>query len=645
MAANLSVSKPQLSEPFPDTPPIWRDPVTGLKVPKRLNENLRWRANLLERAERDEGFANELYTACGLSLLFWMNSFAWTFNIREVTTTGKMVQKRDERIHVPYITWRIQDEHLKEIERAIDEGYDLLTDKSREMGASWNHIAVLHHQWLFREDRLFLEISRVERDVDGHDNPKCLFVKHDYLNRWLPEWMRPPGCLPGESYRTQMHITNCINNSRIDGESSNKAAGSGDRRHAVLLDEFAKAENAEKIKAATADVAACRLVNSTPWGAGTAYTKWRKSGKIKVFVLPWWRHPEKGRGRFVEQDDITGKWKIRSPWYNVEEERRTRREMAQEIDMDHMGSGSMFFDAATVEAYKNMFGRKPRWSVAINFFKQVYQEMVPKVIRRKQLKLIEVRRSAARTFPWKLWVNLLNGRPDQSKTYIFGIDISKGQGASNSVMSVLCAETREKIAEFADANTPPYELAWLAAAAGVWFGGRSGLPLMIWEANGDPGITFGRVIVRDLEYPNYFIDKTTGVVSPKRAKQKKYGWHSSRDKKADLLGMYDKALALGGIVNHSIPALNETLDYIQFDDGSLGPASLSEESAAARLVHGDRVIADALTLLGVEDAPRGKFKGQGPTPTMRCLAYRIKLKRMQRRAAKKKDRFDFTHVA
>lgn len=645
MTANLSITKPTLPEPFPDIPPIWKDKITGLEVPKRLNDNLRWRANLLDRAERDEGFANELYTACGLSLLYWVNTFVWTFNIREVAATGETVQKRDEFIHVPFVTWQIQDEHLKEIERAVNKGYDLLTDKSREMGASWNHITALHHQWLFRTDRLFLEISRVERDVDGADNPKCLFVKHDYINRWLPAWMRPPGCLPGESSRTQMHLVNAANNSRIDGESSNKAAGSGDRRHAVLLDEFAKAENAEKIQTALGDVTACRLVNSTPWGPGTAYTKWRKSGKIKVFVMPWWRHPEKGRDRYVVQDESSGKWKIRSPWYNVEDERRTPREMAQEIDMDHVGSGSTFFDAIVIEAYKNMFGRKPRRSVAINFHRQVYQEMIPVALRRKQLRLVEVRVSSAKTHPIKLWINLINGRPDQSKTYIFGIDISKGQGASNSVISVLCAETREKVAEFADANTPPYELAWIGAAMGLWFGGRKGLPLHIWEANGDPGITYGRVLVHDLEYPNIYVDKITGVISPKRGKKKRYGWHSSREKKGELLGMYDKALAMGGIINHSIPALEEAVDYIQFGDGSIGPACLSEESTAARLTHGDRVIGDALTLLGLEDAPKGFYETKGVMPTPRCLAYRRKLKAAMRRLIKGKRRFDFGSAA
>src|SRR5690606_32682065 len=152
--------------------------------------------------------------------------------------------------------------------------------------------------------------------------------------------------LPGQKHRTRMHLVNPLNGSRIDGESSNKAAGSGDRRHAILLDEFAKMENAEKIKAATRDVSPCRLANSTPWGAGTAYSRWRLSGQVKVFTLPWWESPEKGRGRYAQQDPATGKWRIRSPWYDRELEARSPKEVAQELDMDHVGSGDMFFEPA-----------------------------------------------------------------------------------------------------------------------------------------------------------------------------------------------------------------------------------------------------------------------------------------------------------
>lgn len=594
--ANQFAVQPTLPSPFPAAPAVWTCPETGLKVPKDPVKNLEWRARLLEAAQSDRGLRAELYTASSKSVLFWINAFAFTLRIKESDEAGKQIQARNA--HIPFVTWEIQDRHALAIEHAIDNGYDLLTDKTRDMGASWMHIAVFHHQWLFREGRLFLEMSRVETDVDGADNPRCLFVKHDYINKWLPEWMRPEGVLPGGKHRTRMHLVNPLNGSRIDGESSNKAAGSGDRRHAILMDEFAKMENAEKIKAATRDVGP-RLVNSTPWGAGTTYSKWRLSGQIKVFSLPWYEHPEKGRGRYCEQDADTGKWMIRSPWYNAEAEVRTPREMAQEIDMDHIGSGDVIFDPATLELHKRLYCKPPRFTRKIDFRPGVTNDKIAEILLRRDVSKLT---PGGGIGPLRIWCNLINKRPDQSLTYVVACDISKGQGASNSVATVLCRETGEKIAEWADANTPPHEFARIACAISLWAGGASqrGLALLGWEANG-PGWGFGREVVKTYRHPVFWVDRRVGAATEK--KTDRYGWTSSRDKKDMVLTTYHRALSHGGFVNPSTEAIDEAGMYVQYETGGCGPATLMQESEDARKVHGDRVIADALALWMLDDTP------------------------------------------
>ena len=45
--------KPALKEPFPDVPRYYKDPETGLMVPKFEIENVEWRGNLLKEAEND----------------------------------------------------------------------------------------------------------------------------------------------------------------------------------------------------------------------------------------------------------------------------------------------------------------------------------------------------------------------------------------------------------------------------------------------------------------------------------------------------------------------------------------------------------------------------------------------------------------
>lgn len=611
------LAKPELSTPFPDQPAIWTCPKTGLKVPKGYRENLEYRARILRDADADPAFADDLWAACRDSLLYWTNAFVFTLKIREVDTEGK--QRQAEGAHCPYITWEIQDRHLSDIEAAINGGYDLLTDKSREMGASWDHILVFEHQFLFRPDSLFLEISRTEEYVDRSDNPKSLFWKHRYIRKWLPLWM-----VPAISDIT-MHFSNLANGSKIDGESANSNAASGDRRRAVLLDEFAKVEQGTKMRWATSDVTACRLPNSTPAGPGTEYSKWAKSGQIRVFQMPWWEHPEKGRGRYVVQDGVTKAWKIRSPWYDAECERRSPQEVAQEIDMDHIGSGATFFDAHPIEQHRALFAKPPTFTRGFDFSRGIAQDAMPGIIMRRQLNMLQVTKAGA----WKFWLANTQGRPDQTKNYIMGVDISKGQGASNSVVSVLCAETREKIAEFADANTPPYDLARLVAAAALWFGGArsAGHPLVIWEANG-PGWDFGRIFVKTLQYPNFYVDKASGTVREKTGKR--YGWHSSKEKKEQLMGLLRRAYAQGGIINHCAAALDEALTYVYYDDGGLGPAEFVKESESARMTHGDRVIGDALVLLGVEDMPIGK--AGDPMPPGRSIGFRRRMALSKRRS-------------
>lgn len=630
MASNAFILAPELPTPFPNTAALWTCPITGLKVPKDPARNLAWRADLLRQAENDEGLQIDLLTASAQSILFWINTFGFTFRIQETDEAGVQRQARNQ--HLPMVTWAIQDEHILEIEKAINEGYDLLTDKTRDMGASWNHIFTFHHQWLFKPDRLFLEMSRVETDVDGADNPRCLFVKHDYINRWLPGWMLP------RIDRTRMHIVNKDNNSRIDGESSNKAAGSGDRRHAVLMDEFSKMENAEKIKAATADVTPCRLPNSTPWGPGTTYSKWRMSGQIKVFVMPWWEHPEKGLNRYVKQDESTGKWQIRSPWYDLQAEKRTPREMAQEIDMDHIGSGDTFFEAHVIEQHKRMFGSNPTCFRSIDFKKSVATAEIPQIIMQKNLRMLQIQGNGG---PLRMWGRLIDGRPDQTRDYIIGCDISKGQGASNSVASILCSQTREKIGEWADANTPPYDFARIAVALGLWVGGTRGLAMLAWEANG-PGWDFGRQVVHVMDYPLYYVDNVVG--DSRERKSKRYGWHSSTEKKEIVLGEYRRALSQGDFINHSKEALDEATLYVRFDNGGIGPSSLVEENADARKTHGDRVIADSVALWALRDSPKNRVQDiqQGSYRTFegRRQAHMKKLK-----DRKKNTKFDFRYGA
>ncbi|KKN55884.1 hypothetical protein LCGC14_0577750 [marine sediment metagenome] len=599
MTAVIDSLKPSLSTPFPNVQEFWECTRTGLVVPKEILPNLNYRAKILHEAEYDKGMQEDLMTACSESLLYWVNTFCFTYHQFDVEgDTGKRYQS--ESAHCPFISWDVQDQLFERFIYHLNNAKDILVNKSRDMGASWMCNIFIHWLWLFRPQSQLLELSRTESYVDQAGNMKALFQKHDYINKFLPEWMLPPLCMPNQKFRTKMHMMNDLNGSCIDGESTTEHAASGDRRLVVLLDEFAKVKNGKLMRSATRDAALMRIINSTVAGPGTEYSKWKNDGTIVVFPLMWWDHPDKGTNRYVEQNKVTQEWKIRSPWYNNEEKERSPNEMAREIDANDLESGSTFFTNTNIDKHIAIFGKTPRSQWNIDFIRGVPSDSISTILKKKQIAKVSVKRSLHGKL--KIWVNLINGRLDQHYDYIVGIDLSKGQGASNSVLSIKNRQTGEKVGEWADANTPPYEMARIGMAVALWIGGRRRLPLLKWEMNGDPGYDFGKNVVKKFHYPYYHRDVKPGNIRDKSTK--KYGWHNSRDAKAILLRDYDRALAHGGYINHSIISLQEAKQYIYYDSGGVGPACLIEESQSAKKTHGDRAMADALT---IEDKFR-KFK-------------------------------------
>ena len=628
------ILKPCLPEPFPRVQAVWHDPISGYDIPKGQLANLKWRADIIERAENNRVLQTELFDACHESLLLWTNLFCYTYHQFEVQEGHRAASDASD---VPFITWDIQDCLLAEFQTCLDKGEDILVNKSRDMGASWCCIDFIHWLWLFRDDVQLLELSRTEQYVDQAGNMKALFQKHDYINRWLPSWMVPPDCLPGQKNRTKMHLYNPWNKACIDGESTTKHAASGDRRLVILLDEFSKVEHGREMRSASRDAGLMRIVNSTVAGPGTEYSKWKNSGQIKVFSLMWWDHPDKGRGRHAVQDPLTKTWKIRSPWYGAEEQVRSPMEMAREIDAEDMDTGDLFFSVANVDKHIALFTREPTSRHTVTFKPSIPEDDIRDLVKKKSQDSLIVKTS--NVGPLRLWTNLISGRLDQTRSYIVGIDLGKGQGASNSVLSIKCRETRMKVGEWCDANTPPYELARVAAALAIWIGGRTGLPFLKWENNG-PGWDFGRQIVRKYFYPFFYRRKRPGGIREKKTRN--YGWQSGRREKEELLREYDRAVAHGGYINPSRPALEEMRQYVYFGDGSIGPASLVEEDASARKTHGDRVIADALT---VEDTDFTSIHESSEMPIpVRSMAWR---KKQLEESRKRKDKswrraFDFT---
>jgi hypothetical protein len=591
------------------------DPLTGIKIPKTMQGNVEWRQKLLAQAKESASWRARLKAASSKSPIFWLNAFGWTFLQKKVDQTGveksvvegATIDGRRATPHVPFITWAVQDDAILKLTDAIENGHDALISKARDMGASWLCLAVFQWYWQFRPQTTFLELSRKETLVDRPGDMDSLFEKHRYLLRRQPQWL-----VPQRIKDNRLHLENTDTGSVLIGESTNKDAGQASRKTAILLDEFARVAEGDEIDLSTADTTACRIFNSTPGGPNTHFTRvWRtmragtRSGQI--IELPWWRHPDKGRDAVYALDPERGECRWTSPWYELQRGRRTKRNLAQNVDMEHGKVGDSIFDADDIEAHRKKFEAEPNAIGAVAFDEEMTEERKLATVRKMNPFAMRWVQGAARS-GWRLWVELLEWaddkgrkllRPFQQTRYIFGVDISNGSGASNSVITVMDARTNRIVAKFWDAYTSPEELAEVAVFGAIWFGGIKP-PLMVFEKNG-PGSIFGRKLIK-LGYPAVYYQKNESIKQD--PKTPRWGWHSSPARKEMLLGAYREALKTEQVINPCAEALDEALDY-QYDDKGRIEAGMrkDDDEGGGSALHGDHVIADALVWLGRQDLP------------------------------------------
>ncbi len=589
------------------------------KVPKEMVANLKWRANVQKRVLRDKKYTDVIWDACSKDPIFFVSGFGYTYDPR-----------RKPFPKLPFILYPFQEEAILELVNAIDDGHDILVEKSRDMGASWLCVLAIEWHWLFRPMQSFLFVSRVEEYVDAPGNPKSMFWKFDYLLDNLPQWLRPPGYSNSE-HRRKLHIENPDNLSVVDGESTTGNVARGDRRTAILLDEFAAVMDGHRVLSSTRDATQCRIFNSTPAGTNNAFYDMRQSG-IKKLRLHWSHHPLKSYGLYttggdggikvIDPNGFPGGYaaildgKMRSPWYDRECERAgSEQEIAQELDIDYLGSGFQYFSGVAIQEAIRKYARPP---MLIGDLEHDDRTAEP------------LRFSENEKGNMRLWCLLdREGKPPKDHRYVAAVDVSAGTGASNSCIVVYDTVTCEKIVEYANAYIRPEALAKQAVALCKWFGNA----FLIWESNG-PGRQFGSRVM-DLSYGNVYLRRRDEAISGKVSDIP--GWASTKETKLVLMGDYRSAVEKGDIINRSKEAMEETLEYIFLPDGGIehSRATNKTDPSGARANHGDRVIADALAWRGMSENAKRPTQ-QKPEVPIGSLQWRIN-KRKQDKQPKNKE--------
>ncbi len=285
--------------------------MTEILYPSNQDENQTYRMKLLMGASNNIQAMSVLHDRCREDVLFWINSFVYTYNPRKIPSM------------IPFITYKYQDDFILDLVDHIEKQKDILVDKSRDMGVSWCVLAVYTWFWLFKPQGYdFLCGSRKEQYVDKIGDMDTLIQKIRFMLENIPKWLLPKG-FEVKNNATYMKLVNTASGNTITGEATNPNFSRGGRRRSIFFDEFAFWESDAAAWRSSADTTNCRIAVSTPYGYNNHFAKLRFSKSVDVTTLHWKLHPEKN-----------------DAWYSNECVRRNYDtvEIAQELDISYEGS-------------------------------------------------------------------------------------------------------------------------------------------------------------------------------------------------------------------------------------------------------------------------------------------------------------------
>jgi len=549
-----------------------------MKFPKERRENLIWRNNILRKAANDEVFKAEMKELFHRDILFAFNAFYYTYDVR----------KRPYH-QIPFMTWEYQDEAILEILHQIKTGEDLVVEKTRDMGLSWLVILVFHHQWI---DPVgggdFLLGSRIEDYVDRRGDMRTLLEKVRYAHYKLPRWLWPKEFNP-RKHDNYLKFQNPETGATISGESNNPNFGTGGRYAAILFDEFAKWESTDEAAWTSAgDATPCRIAVSTAFGAGGQYYKLVTNGKTKKLTLHWSLHPEKALGLSCiwpppnedQKKSLGTLWSpeviLTSPWREKEGERRSEREIAQEIEINYLGSGNPVFDGKSAESLQVYMKLPdiPLYYLKLDIDELTYEKQNSYRFSREGLAAVYEEFDS--THCYTVGVDVVEGLEDGDYAIITIVDrITKNVVCAyhSRLDEILLARALKILVDF---YSPEPE-----SAFAPWVG---------IETNGPGLATFDKAV--ELGMTNLFMapryDVTNGSVSYKK------GWRTDATSKRELIAGIKNYLIyrIGKLNNQRL--IGEMLSFIHTKTGK------TEAKSGA---HDDEVIAFGIALQVDELAP------------------------------------------
>lgn len=281
-------------------------------IPRTLRENLLFRVDFHQGCEQSFEAKKNAIALFRKDITSFFDLCLFTYDPRKTPADR------------PFILYPYQADHVRIVDHHIEIGESLLTDKSRDMGVTWDDLGIILRRFLLFDEH-FLVGSRVADLVDKIGDIDSLFERLRYMLKTMPEWILD-ACGFDTKNSAYMKMWK-ENGASITGESMNKNFSRQGRYKAILLDEFAFIDQAEAIWRGCGDSAPCKLPVSTPNGSHNTFARLRKSGQIKVVTLHWSQHPEKTQ-----------------EWYDHQVATRPTKDIAQELDINYsISAGSPFY--------------------------------------------------------------------------------------------------------------------------------------------------------------------------------------------------------------------------------------------------------------------------------------------------------------
>lgn len=301
-------------------------------TPAQVSEVFRQRAGRLQRLRADPKLMAGVKAWYRGHPADFIHDWGCTFDPRNVEVGLPAV--------VPFLLFGRQREWVDWLVDNWRRQRDGLTEKSRDVGASWLAVSLGATLAIFHRGVVVGYGSRKEALVDNSSDPDALFWKARRFIAMLPREFR--GGFVEKTCSAHMRISFPDTGSVLKGEAGDNI-GRGGRSSIYFTDEDAFIPRGPVVDAALSQNTNCRQRVSSVNGMQNPFALARHGGKVPVFTLHWRDDPRKDNA-----------------WYAKQVDRLDPLIVAQEIDLSYTASiEGVVIPAAWVSAAIEAFSLIP----------------------------------------------------------------------------------------------------------------------------------------------------------------------------------------------------------------------------------------------------------------------------------------------